>query len=124
MFGAEEALRLRVGDGLREPLVAERELAAEVDEREVALDRERRDRDALDELVRIALDEHAVLERGRLAFVGVHHEVAREQSRAAGTTTSGRSGSPAPPRPRRPDSFTCSCTSAGSPLASTSRSVS
>ena len=79
MFVPRKPLRLRVGDGLREPLVAERELAAEVDEREVALDRERRDRDALDELVRIALDEHAVLERRRLAFVGVDHEVARER---------------------------------------------
>ena len=63
----------------RQPFVAERELTAQVDEREVALDRVRRDRDALDELVRIALDEHAVLERRRLAFVGVDHEVARER---------------------------------------------
>ena len=61
-----------------EPVVAERELAAQVDERQVALDRVRRDHDALDELVRIALDEHAVLERRRLAFVGVDDEVARE----------------------------------------------
>ena len=33
---------------------------------------------ALDELVRVALDEHVVLERGRLALVAVHREVARE----------------------------------------------
>ena len=64
---------------LRQPLVAERELAAHVDERDVALHRVRRDRDALDELVRIALEEHAVLERRRLAFVGVDDEVARER---------------------------------------------
>ena len=77
---AEEALaRARRRSRAIEPFVAERELAAQVDEREVALDRVRRDRDALDELVRIALDEHAVLERRRLAFVGVHHEVARER---------------------------------------------
>ena len=120
---AEEALRARVGERLREAVVAERELAAQVDERLVALDRVRRDDDALDELVRIALDEHAVLERRRLAFVGVHHEVAREQA-------SGRNDhfcpveKFAPPRPRSPDSFTCSWTSAGSPLASTARSAS
>ena len=76
---AEEALGARVVERLRQPVVAERELAAQVDERLVALDRERRDDDALDQLVRIALDEHAVLERRRLAFVAVDHEVAREQ---------------------------------------------
>ena len=73
-------MRLRVGDGLDEAVVAERELAADVDEREVAADRVRRDDDALDELVRVALDEHAVLERRRFAFVAVHHEVAREDA--------------------------------------------
>ena len=122
MFVAEEALRLRVGDGLREPFVAERELAADVDERDVALHRVRRDGDALDELVRIALEEHAVLERRRLAFVGVDHEVAREQSRAAGTTTSARSGS----RRRRgragPTASPAPARRPRSPLASTARS--
>ena len=69
----------RVGDGAREAFVAERELAPHVHVRDVALHRVRRDRDALDELVRIALEEHAVLERRRLAFVGVHDEIARER---------------------------------------------
>ena len=107
-----------------EPLVAERELAAQVDEREVALDRERRDDDALDELVRIALDEHAVLERRRLAFVAVHHEVARERvgrqerpllRRSGSRRRRGRAGPTASPAPaRRP----------GRPCASTARSAS
>ncbi len=33
-----------------------------------------------DQLVRITFDEHAVLERGGLAFVGVDHEVARQHA--------------------------------------------
>ena len=80
MFVPRKPRAFAVGDRLGEPLVAERELAAQVDEREVALQRERGDGDALDELVRIALDEHAVLERRRLALVGVDHEVARERA--------------------------------------------
>src|SRR5215207_6656658 len=74
----DEALVVRVGDRLTEPLGTQTELTAQVDERGVALDRERRDDHALDHLVRIALDEHVVLEGGRLAFVAVHREVARE----------------------------------------------
>jgi hypothetical protein len=75
---AEVALRLRLRDRRHQPVVAERELAAAVDEREVALDRVRRDHDALEQLVRVALDEHPVLERRRFAFVTVDDEVARE----------------------------------------------
>src|SRR5262249_26803900 len=74
---AEVAALVRLRDRLAEPLVPERELAPDVHEREVALDREGRDDDALDELVRVALDEHVVLEGGRLALVRVHGEVAR-----------------------------------------------
>src|SRR6185437_9438219 len=47
--GTHESLRPGVGNGLREPIVTKGELAADVDEREVALDRVRRDDDALDE---------------------------------------------------------------------------
>ncbi len=74
---AEEALTPGVGDRLGEPFVAERELAAQVDEGLVAPDRVGGDRDALDELVRVALDEQPVLEGGGLALVTVDHEVAR-----------------------------------------------
>src|SRR6185295_8506112 len=76
---AEEALGARVVERARQSVEAEREFAAEIDERLIALDRERRDDDSLDELVRIALDQHPILERRRLAFVAVHHEVAGEQ---------------------------------------------
>ncbi len=110
---------LRVGDGLDEAVVAERELAADVDEREVAADRVRRDDDALDELVRVALEEHAVLERRRLALVAVHDEVARDRRPAGGTTTSGRTRSSRRRGRAGPTPSTCSWTSAGSPAAST-----
>ncbi len=52
------------------------DLAAQVDERMVAADRARRDRDALNEDVRVAHDERDVLAGARLGLVGVHHEVA------------------------------------------------
>ena len=56
-----------------------RELAADVDERVVRLDRVRRDRPTPSMIwCGIALDEHVVLERGRLTLVGVDGEVARE----------------------------------------------
>ena len=88
--GAEESLGLGVGNRLVEPFVAEGELAAEVDEREVTADRKRSDRDAFDERVRIQLDEHPILERGRLAFVGVDHEVAGEGVRGEEGPLGGR----------------------------------
>ena len=53
---ADEALGARVLDGLHEAVVAECELAAHVEERQVARDRVRRDHDPFDELVRVALD--------------------------------------------------------------------
>jgi hypothetical protein len=75
---AQEAVRVRVVDGLLEAFGAEPELTPDVDERVVRLDRVRRDRRALDDLVRITLDEHVVFERRRLTLVGVDREVARE----------------------------------------------
>ena len=102
MFLPRKPCVVRVGDRLLEPLVPERELAPDVDEREVALDRERGDDDALDELVRIALDEHAVLERRRLALVVVDDEVARVACPRAGTTTWSRPGTRRRPGPAAP----------------------
>ena len=74
---AQEPALVRLVDGAPEPLVSQCELAPDVHERLMALDGERGDHDALDQLVRVSLDEHVVLERGRLALVGVHGEVAR-----------------------------------------------
>ena len=73
-------LAQRVLDGLHEAVVAECELAAHVEERQVARDRVRGDHDPFDELMRVALDQHAVLERRRFAFVGVHDEVPRQHT--------------------------------------------
>src|SRR5262249_33375604 len=78
--GAEEPSRACVVERAGETVVTEREFPSQVNEREIALDRERRDDDALDQLVRVALDEHPILERRRLAFVAVDDEVARERS--------------------------------------------
>ena len=50
-------------------------LAADVDEAEPRPDGAGRDEHALDEGVRIALEEVAILERSRLALVGIDHEV-------------------------------------------------
>lgn len=78
--GADEAPLVGLGERLGDPLGTERELAADVDERGVALDGERADHHALDELVRVALEEHVVLEGGRLALVGVDAEVPGEDA--------------------------------------------
>ena len=75
---AHEPVVVGLGQCLGETLGAEAELAPQVDERVVGLDGEGTDHDALDQLVRIALHQHVVLERGRLAFVAVHREVAGE----------------------------------------------
>jgi hypothetical protein len=101
----EEALGACVGDRLHHPVVAERELAADVEEREVALDRVRRDRDALDELVRVAFEEHAIFERRRFTLVAVDDEVPREDAgrQERPLLTAGEVGTTATAQPRRRD---------------------
>src|SRR2546421_7183654 len=74
---AEEPALVRLVYGAPEPLVPQGELAPDVHERLMALDRERGDDGALDQLVRVPLQEHVVLEGGRLPLVRVHGEVAR-----------------------------------------------
>ena len=74
---AEEPALVRLVDRAPQPLVPQCELAPDVHERLMALDGERGDDHALDQLVRIPLHEHVVLEGGRLPLVGVHGEVAR-----------------------------------------------
>src|SRR5439155_11079939 len=72
---AEEAPAARLGDRGLETLGAEGELAADVDIRGVAPDGVGRDDDALEQLVRVLLDDHAILERTGLALVGVDRQV-------------------------------------------------
>ena len=70
----------------------ERILAADVDEAVLAAGRERGDRHRLDERERIALHQHAVLERAGLGLVGVADEVVRPRRlrRAPPPTCAGR----------------------------------
>ena len=72
---AEEARLPRLRDRRLEPLGAERELAADVDVRRVTADRVGGDDDAFEQLVRVLLDDEAILERAGLALVGVDREV-------------------------------------------------
>jgi len=73
---AEHAGLGRLAHGLQQAAVHVGDLAAQVDERVVTADGARRDRDALNEDVRVAHDERDVLAGTRLGLVGVHHEVA------------------------------------------------
>ena len=79
--GADAQLDLdadvRAVDRVLQPLVRERVLRADVDERALAAGRVRGDRDRLDQPERILLHEDAVLERAGLGLVGVADEVVR-----------------------------------------------
>ena len=57
--------------------IAKRELAAYIDESQVAIDGVSSNDDAFDELVRIAFDDHTILARSGLALVGIATEVNR-----------------------------------------------
>ena len=107
---AERAVFVGVVDGLLDALETERELAAHEDEDRRDLQRVGRDDDALDQLVRIALEQQVVLERRRLGLVTVHHEVrdrglAQHRPLATGRETGAaatRAATPGRPRWRRP----------------------
>jgi hypothetical protein len=72
---AEEALGLRFGDRALEDLGAVDELAADVDEGLLGLDGPRGDRDAFQHLVRVLVDDLAVLVGAGFGFVGVDDQV-------------------------------------------------
>src|SRR5262249_47227663 len=74
---AEVARLVRLAHRRGEPAPGPDVLAPDVDEGSRRMDRTRRDEHALDEGVRIALEEVAVLEGSRLALVGVDHQVDR-----------------------------------------------
>ena len=74
---AEQPARARLRERVLEPRVRERVLGAHVDEAVLAAGRVRGDRHRLDERERVALHQHAILERPRLRLVGVADEVVR-----------------------------------------------
>ncbi len=67
----------RAGDRVADPRLGQRVLAADVEVALLAPDRERLDRHRLDDRERVALHEHAILERAGLGLVGVADEVVR-----------------------------------------------
>ena len=68
-------VRIRVVHGLLHPLEPEGELPADVDEGLADLQRVGGDEHPFEDLVRVVLDEHVVLERRRLRLVSVDHQV-------------------------------------------------
>ena len=101
---ADEALRAGLFDGALDVLDALEQLTANVDVADLGLDRVAGDQAALDERVRVALHDEAVLERARLALVCVDAQVdglvgvlgqeapldARGEARAAAAAQVGR----------------------------------
>ena len=93
-----------LGDRALERLLHVEELAADVDVGDLRADRVAADRAPLDQQVRVALHQHVILERARLALVGVAGDVLRlrrvledELPLQAGR----ESGAAAPAQPRR-----------------------
>ena len=72
---AEETLGLRFGDRAFEDLGPVDEFAADIDKGLLSLDGPRGDRDTLQHLVRVFVDDLAVLVRARFGFVGVDDKV-------------------------------------------------
>ena len=88
---------------LLEDVLHVEELAADVDVGDLRADRVAADRAPLDEQMRIALHQQVILERARLALVGVAGDVARLVDFLSTNCHFMPVGNPAPPRPRRPD---------------------
>ncbi len=82
-------------DGGLHPFQAEGELTADVDEHLGGPDGVRADDDALDELVRITLEEEVVLEGGGLALVAVDDQICRRSFATHGPLPPGREPGPA-----------------------------
>ena len=103
---AQKALGVGVGDGLLHDLEQIAIFAAQIDEAHLRADGEARDDGSFDHGVRIVQEDQVILAGARLAFVAVDQNVLGLGAIAwARTTTSCRSGKPAPPRPRRFEAF-------------------
>ena len=119
---AEEAVAPRLRERVLERGERLRVLAAHVDVAALAAGRVRGDRHRLDQRERIALDEHAILERARLGLVGVADEVVRPHRLARHCLPLAPVGKAAPPRPASFESFTSRITPSG-PSSSARRSA-
>ena len=89
------------------------ELAADVDEAELGADGVAGDGHALDQQVRVVLHDLPVLERARLALVGVADQVDRLAASLGRKPHFTPAGKPAPPRPRRFAALTSATTLCG-----------
>ena len=76
---ADVALRVGLGELGLHQLLHVVELAADVDVGDLRADRPAADQAPLEEQVRVALHQHVVLERARLALVGVAADVLRQR---------------------------------------------
>ena len=101
-----DSSRDRRVDRVLRAAVRERVLGADVDEALRAARREAGDRHRLDERERVALHQHAVLERARLRLVGVADDVVRLRRLARDGLPLVPVGNAAPPRPSSRDSVT------------------
>src|SRR6185436_12700748 len=72
---AEEATLVRLVDGVLEDVLDVEELAADVDVGDLGPDGVTRNRASLDQQMRVAFHQEVILERPRLAFVGIAGEV-------------------------------------------------
>ena len=93
---ADRPVRVGLVQGLLDPLEAEGELAADVDEGLGHLQGVGGDEHALDQLVGVALDQQMVLEGGRLALVPVDHQVGDRVLAQHRPLAAGREAGPAP----------------------------
>jgi len=80
--------------------------ATDINVGELHVVREAGDDHAFDELVRILVDDLAILERAGFGFVGVADQVNRLAAFAVNEAPFESAREPAPPRPRRPEVIT------------------
>ena len=113
MFLPKQPGRVALVDRRIEHAVAAAVFVTQIDVRRVRANRMARDRDAFEQLVRILLHQDAVVERARLALVGVDAQVNRPRMILRQEGPLQPAEKPAPPRPRRPESFTSFVTSSG-----------